>query len=313
MGCGKTHLALAIADKVIRQHGRRVRFLTVADLLDEIKSTFGKNDLDTREVEEDIKNTPLLILDDYGVESPTNWARERMFHILNYRHFHRLPTVITTNLSLDQMPARIASRMQEADIVIFFEIRALDYRVATREKRNRIETPKTLQYYKSIDLERLDSRVSNRIKCEVKSWLKLPHATPFLYITGGYNSGKTYVLAGMANVLNKKHKVASIIFISTKSLANSLHDSLSEHQKSSISELIAKHVEVKYLFLDDFNSESISKWAKRQIFDILDQRLLRKSPTVISSTLKINQLGSRLRDRLRNENICHEIYVDEGV
>ena len=58
-----------------------------------------------------MKNAPLLILDDLDTQTGIAWVRDRLFQLLNYRHTARLPTVITTALSLDDLGERLASRL----------------------------------------------------------------------------------------------------------------------------------------------------------------------------------------------------------
>jgi DNA replication protein DnaC len=52
-----------------------------------------------------IRNVDLLVLDDYGSHSSTPWAEEKLFQLLNFRFNARLPTVVTTNLTLDRRTA----------------------------------------------------------------------------------------------------------------------------------------------------------------------------------------------------------------
>ncbi|MEJ2148907.1 MAG: ATP-binding protein, partial [Chloroflexota bacterium] len=108
-GCGKTHLAAAIANAQIAA-GNRVLFVTAPDLLDHLRSAFGpvgddEEGYDTRF--EEVRNTPLLILDDLGIESPTPWAVEKLYQVLNHRYNANLPTVITTNHDLDDLEQRL--------------------------------------------------------------------------------------------------------------------------------------------------------------------------------------------------------------
>src|SRR5262245_13499228 len=72
-GCGKTHLAAAIANYVISQ-GKPATFVVVPDLLDHLRSTYGPNtpvSYDRRF--EEVRSAPLLILDDLGSHSSTQW------------------------------------------------------------------------------------------------------------------------------------------------------------------------------------------------------------------------------------------------
>ena len=100
-GCGKTHLAAAIANYRL-QRGQLVLFLTTPDLLDHLRGAFGPDStVSYDERFEQVRNTPLLILDDFGTQSNTAWAEEKLYQIINHRYALRLPTVITTNLDED--------------------------------------------------------------------------------------------------------------------------------------------------------------------------------------------------------------------
>jgi DNA replication protein DnaC len=127
-GCGKTHLAAAIANH-IKQEGKHVLFIVVPDLLDHLRSTFGPDSKTSYdELFERIKQAQVLILDDFGEQSATPWAQEKLYQLINYRYNARLATVITTCLSLDEIEDRISSRMVDPSISLVFNIIAPDYR-----------------------------------------------------------------------------------------------------------------------------------------------------------------------------------------
>ena len=71
---------------------------------------------------------PCLILDDFGTQNATGWAQEKLFQILNYRYINKLPLVVTTNLALDEIEARIRSRLADPELVTDVRINAPDYR-----------------------------------------------------------------------------------------------------------------------------------------------------------------------------------------
>lgn len=61
------------------------------------------------ELFEQLRTTPLLILDDLGAQSRTPWAQEKLFQLLNHRYNAHLATVVTTNQRLEDLgPARAA-------------------------------------------------------------------------------------------------------------------------------------------------------------------------------------------------------------
>jgi len=134
-GCGKTHLAAAIANYQLAQ-GKPVFFVVVPDLLDHLRSTFSPDSkISYDEFSEKIKEVPLLILDDFGEQSATPWAQEKLYQLINYRYNARLPMVVTTCLSLDEIETRISSRMVDPRISLVFNITAPDYRGNVRSTR----------------------------------------------------------------------------------------------------------------------------------------------------------------------------------
>jgi DNA replication protein DnaC len=127
-GVGKTHLAAAIANDVLGR-GEPVLFVVVPDLLDHLRATFGPDStvsFDERFTQ--VRDTPLLILDDLGTESATPWAREKLYQLINHRYNWRLATVITSNLKPDQLDPRIYSRMCDRACGQILMIAAGDYR-----------------------------------------------------------------------------------------------------------------------------------------------------------------------------------------
>ncbi|NLO89610.1 MAG: ATP-binding protein [Clostridia bacterium] len=117
VGSGKTFLSSAIANYLLSK-GQRVLFLVVPDLLDEIRATYNKEP-ETSELEllQHARNIPVLILDDLGAHNYTDWTRNKIYSILNSRLNNELPTVINSNLTLEEIEEylgeRITSRIVE--------------------------------------------------------------------------------------------------------------------------------------------------------------------------------------------------------
>ena len=129
-GCGKTHLAAAIANACVQQ-GQPVLFITVPDLLDHLRATFAPTSTATYDARfEEIRSVAVLVLDDLGSESSTPWAHEKLFQIFNYRYNARLPTVVTTNRELEEVTLRLRSRLVDPDLTRIVSITAPDYRRA---------------------------------------------------------------------------------------------------------------------------------------------------------------------------------------
>ena len=142
-GCGKTHLAAAIANYRAGQ-GFPVLFVVVPDLLDHLRATFNPaSHIAYDQRFEEIREAPLLVLDDLGTESATSWAKEKLFQLFNHRYNARLPTVITTPDRPDDIEPRLRTRMLDELRCTFFGITAPSYREARqpngteRRRKNR--------------------------------------------------------------------------------------------------------------------------------------------------------------------------------
>ncbi len=133
-GVGKTHLSAAIAnDLIIRRH--LVLFLNVPELLSFLRAGFntaGGRDPDFDQRLQTIKSFPVLVLDDWGAHSDSPWVDEQLYIILNYRTERALPTVISTNVPIEEIEetqSRIHSRMANRQLSKVIIIDAHDYRL----------------------------------------------------------------------------------------------------------------------------------------------------------------------------------------
>lgn len=91
LGTGKTHLAYALGNEVVRQ-GVHAEAWTVTDLLEAMRPNG-----DAR-VADDVRRCQLLILDDLGANKPTEWAVEQLTALLDTRIRESRQTVVTTNV-----------------------------------------------------------------------------------------------------------------------------------------------------------------------------------------------------------------------
>lgn len=100
-GRGKTGLACSIGNAVLEQ-GDSVLFATAQDVIVMITSTWGNKKARTEaEVTADFTEPDLLILDDVGAQVGTDLEINRMFGILNTRYSDCKPTILLSNLPLD--------------------------------------------------------------------------------------------------------------------------------------------------------------------------------------------------------------------
>jgi DNA replication protein DnaC len=105
-GIGKSHLAGAVMGEELKKF-REVVFCTVPELMDDIKRAI-RNQEESSDLMELVKNTDLLILDDLGAEKSTEFVAERLFVIVNARLMRKKDTFITTNY---QKPSDLIEKM----------------------------------------------------------------------------------------------------------------------------------------------------------------------------------------------------------
>jgi DNA replication protein DnaC len=115
VGTGKTHLAVAVMNELIRKKRTPSLFVTVPELLDNLRETYNKPGRNLDEWMDAVQNAEFLVLDDLGSERTTEWVRERIFVIVNHRYREALPTVFTSNIGpkdlAEQLGERTASRI----------------------------------------------------------------------------------------------------------------------------------------------------------------------------------------------------------
>jgi DNA replication protein len=129
-GCGKTHLAAAIANQRLEQ-GSVVLFEAVPDLLDHLRAAFAPSAEDVYDqLFSKMREAELLVLDDLGAQQSTPWANEKLFQLLNYRYNREMPTVITANQKgIQAIDERIRSRLGDTSLVAYITMdKARDYR-----------------------------------------------------------------------------------------------------------------------------------------------------------------------------------------
>ena len=138
-GVGKTHLAVAVLKRVIRQIGARSLFYTTPELLALIRSTYSSA---TRSSESDVlrpvMEAQLLVLDDLGAERPTDWVEETMNLIVNSRSNNRRVTIFTSNYPTKEQANSHAEELKERvgfrlfsrlnEMCEFLELDGMDYR-----------------------------------------------------------------------------------------------------------------------------------------------------------------------------------------
>ena len=144
VGSGKTYLASCIANGIIEKYLYEVNFRSIPQIVNDMEKRGF--DIDKNYYINKLCSVKLLILDDFGIERKTEYITEKLYEIINMRYIKKLPTIISTNLSLKEIQnetesislKRIYSRILEMCIPI--KIVAEDRRII--ESKCKIEKAK---------------------------------------------------------------------------------------------------------------------------------------------------------------------------
>ena len=318
-GCGKTHLAAAIANEAV-QKGTPTLFITVPDLLDSLRFAFNDPETTFEARFEDIRNAALLIMDDFGTHNATAWAQEKLFQIINYRYINKLPTVITTNLILDEIESRIRSRLQDSDFVKYIRISAPDYRRPKDTSNPGISILSTPQI-KEMTFGNFDFRegevgkeIVTTVRTEkeyygnrkketqiirdtvtakgVKSLKDAFHTAMefaekpagWLILLGQSYCGKTHLAAAIGNF-----RIASggqAVMSEVSPLLDYLKRTFSPNSEVLFDRRFYEISMAPLLILDDVKeSGAHSVWAEDKLYQLLNHRYNARLPTILTSTL----------------------------
>ena len=107
-GSGKSHLAAAIVKELAAHYA--AAYASVPELLAYIAR--GGFDVEAAERRlDDLKEIPLLVLDDIGTEHQTGRAYERLWRLIDHRDRQDRLTIFSSNLHRDHLEPRLASRI----------------------------------------------------------------------------------------------------------------------------------------------------------------------------------------------------------
>ena len=142
-GSGKTRMAVSIGNALIRQHRQTVRFITTVNFLNEIKSTFNGsiNEDGFSKLLEAAKTVDVLILDDLGVERPTDWVGEMFYAVLNDRMVGKMVTIFTSNCRVEELrhDARLVDRILRMAMPIKFPDESVRLKFAKSENEQMLK------------------------------------------------------------------------------------------------------------------------------------------------------------------------------
>jgi DNA replication protein DnaC len=307
-GCGKTHLAAAIANFTVGI-GVPTLFITVPDLLDALRFTYDNPESTFEQRFEEIRTAPLLIMDDFGTQNATAWAQEKLFQILNYRYINKLPLVVTTNLLLEQIEGRIRSRLEDPELVTRVFIQAPDFRRPMDDSTHSdlsslaMHHEQTFSNWDDRQADSLDTEDRRSLEKALKTAIDYARSPQgWLVFTGPYACGKTHLAAAIAN--SRADLGQPPMLISVSDLLDHLRATFSTSSAVSLDRRFEEIRSAPLLILDALGEQSPTPWANEKLFQLIDYRHINKLPTVITTAKFLDEVDERIFSRIQDARLC---------
>jgi DNA replication protein DnaC len=282
-GCGKTHLAAAIANRQI-ELGTEVFFSVVPDLLDHLRATFAPGgEVSYDDLFETVKSSPLLVLDDLGTQSSTQWAREKLFQILNFRYTSNLPTVITTNEPIHQLDERLRARLEDRR-VWRVDVISSDHTVIDSLTDS---WPAGLQACTFSNFHYEHDRSLVQALQEAMRFAENPNK--WLVLSGPVGCGKTHLAAAIKN--ERDERGLQTLFKTAPDLLDYLRATYAPDSNVPYDRGFDAIRNADVLILDDYGAHSSTPWAEEKLFQLLNYRFNARFPTVITTNQPLDRIG----------------------
>jgi DNA replication protein DnaC len=295
-GSGKTHLACAIANHRLSL-GEPVFYIGTADLLDHLRSAFSPtSDTTYDELFEQVKNVPLLVLDDLTLGSATAWAKEKLEQLLHHRFNARLATVITTDVPLEKMDERLRGHFADNEFCQAWTIEPTSHFESQSGLELKLLRNMTFDNFDEKRLElppeqRQNLREAYRLAVE---FARSPEG--WLIFHGLNGCGKTHLAAAIANYQLTKGK--PVLFVVVPDLLDHLRSTFNPDSKISYDEFSERLKETPLLILDDFGEQSATPWAQEKLYQLINYRYNARLPMVVTSCLSLEEIESRISSRM---------------
>ncbi len=306
-GSGKTHLAVALANERI-SHGFPAFYVATPDLLDHLRATFSPNsEIPYDEFFDQVRNAPLLIMDDFGLQASTAWAREKLDQLLTYRYNSKLPTVIVPIVALEHLDDRLQTRLTDPELS----------KVCVIEEKQPVSFNYTwgpeFELQKSMTFEKFDQRRVN-LPLEQQENLAEAYRIAFefakspedwIMFMGESGCGKTHLAAAIVNYRYQASKPA--LFVVVSDFLDHLRSTFSPDSKISYDQLFEKVKTAPLLVLDDLGEQISTPWVKEKLYQVINYRYNAKLPTVITTRYAPDEIVANLESSISSRLVDRKI------
>lgn len=302
VGSGKTHLASAVANYRISL-GHPAFYITAGELLDHLRSAFSPNsEVGYDELFEQIKESPLLLLDNLNYYATTAWSKGKLDQILEHRFNGRLPTLITTSMAIEEFGNDYAGHIYDTEISKVLILKKESSSLQSLDSLD-LELLKNMKFT-NFDAKRLSLPDEVRKNLEqafniARDFARVPQG--WLIFEGLNGCGKTHLAAAIANQLRETGK--EVLFIVVPDLLDHLRSSFAPESRISYDALFEKVKKMPILVLDDFGEHAATPWAQEKLYQLMNYRYNARLATVMTTCLNLEEIENRVSSRMVDPSI----------
>jgi DNA replication protein DnaC len=313
-------VAAAVANCCIR-NGRPALFVVVPDFLDHLRASYhparppaagdglgldraqpGADAAPAEELSydrlfEQVRNAPVLILDDLGAQSTTPWAQEKLFQLINHRFNSQMPTIVTTASEMEELDERLASRLGDPSLSRVFRLGP------GRSRRPGSLPALSLPLLREMTFDNFDVRSLELVPdaarnlrdafTAARNYARDPDG--WLVLVGGTGSGKTHLAAAIAHEWQAAGRRVEFFFV--PDLLDSLRAARGRDDEVSGSAVDWVRT-CDHLVLDDLGVHSSTPWAQEKLFQIVNYRYNAKLPTVVTVRGSLEEIPESWASRM---------------
>ena len=306
-GTGKTHLAAAIANRCIGK-GEPVFFAHVPDLLDHLRSSFGPgSEISYTELFDQVRNTPMLVLDELEARGSTPWAHEKLRQIVNHRYNAQLATVVTTR-GIDDLDPYLGTRLRASGRVLSLKGKTMN----PLRRLGRLP-PELLDQmtFDTFDVRGNNPDDAQRTSLEealhfAKAYAEFPHG--WLTLFGETGVGKTHLAVAIA--VERIKAGHPVFFALVPDLLDHLRYTFRPDNEVTYDRLFDEVKGTELLLLDGLGQEHTSPWAKEKLYQIIVHRHNARLPTLITSLLDFTKEPGPISSRIADPSTGRMFRID---
>ncbi len=313
-GSGKTHLAAAIANRCIERE-QTTYFIVAADLLDHLRAAYAPDNPDNFSVLFDqVRQVPVLVLDDLNLQTATPWAQEKLFQVINHRFNAQLPTVFTVRGPLERLEESLRTRLEAENFSHVLRLGQYNMRLA---RRLGVLNPDMLPL---MTFAKFSPRGSGTTTVEQQAMLNFARKSAvnfanfpkgWIMFIGPSGVGKTHLAVAIAGEIIKRGE--AVLFAFVPELMDHLRATFRPDSPYDYDEVFEQVKTAPFLVLDDLGAASNTPWAEDKLHQIIVYRYDNYLPTILTVFGPIKELEKtkpRIASRLQNPEMVEWCPLD---